>query len=207
VIEEEVLKALDNIKGDSPRANLIKHVKLMIEMCGYLNEDLQEAAELFRFTTYEFAARTCIRTLFSELEAKMFLIHELLLHMEAMSIIKLSPEEIVLLKEKSCSIGSSGKVTCSQKFIPFKENLLFTLDLCSRFLNRNAFRDTNDAKWKDVVALIKIRNRITHPKKLEDLEISSHEVDIFNRAQDWLRKAFQSMFIDPDLLEKLKGQI
>ena len=77
--------------------------------------------------------------------------------------------------------------------------LLFTLDLCSRFLNKNVFRDTNDKRWQDVLVLIQIRNRITHPKSLESLKISQHEVDVFNRAQDWLRKAFQTMFVDPSI--------
>jgi len=150
---EEVIEMLGQVKDDSPNANLIKHVKKMIDMSKCLNEDVQEAGELFRFTTYEFAARTCIRTLFSELEAKMFLFHELILHMHSLSIITLSPEEIMLLKEKACSVSASGKITTSQKFIPFKENLLFTLDLCSRFLNKNVFRDTNDKRWQDVLPL------------------------------------------------------
>lgn len=199
--KKQILKTLDNYKGDDPEANLIEHTKKMIEMMSQLNDDLQEAGELFRFSTYEFAARTCVRTLFSELEAKMFLLHELILHMQLLSMLELSPEEVLLLQERSCSIGNNGRITTSQKFIPFKENLLFTLDLSARFFNKNVFRDTNDPKWKDVLTLIQIRNRITHPKRKEDLKISTNEVTVFNNAQDWLRKVFQSMLIDPDLLE------
>ena len=138
--KKEILKTLDNFKGDDTKANLIRHIKKMIEMMSQLNDDLQEAGELFRFTTYEFAARTCIRTLFSELEAKMFLFHELLLHTRQLSKHDLSPEEILLLQERSCSIGSNGKITTSQKFIPFKNNLLFTLELAARFFNENVWR-------------------------------------------------------------------
>lgn len=190
-----------NHKDDDPKANLIRHTAKMIDLMSQLNDDLQEADELFRFTTYEFAARTCIRTLFSELEAKMFLFHELILHTQRLSKRELSPEEILLLQERSCTIGSNGKITTSQKFIPFKNNLLFTLDLAARFFNEKVFRDTNDPKWQDVLAMIEIRNRITHPKKMEYLKITQNEIDVFHNAQDWLRKAFQSMLSDPGSME------
>lgn len=204
---KEVLDILDSCKDDSPNFNLIKHTKKLIEMSSFLNEDLQEASELFRFTTHGFAARTCIRTLFSELEAKMFLLHELLLHMHTLSMIQLSPEEVIILKEQSCSVGSAGNIITSNKFIPFKENLLMTLSFSFRFFNKEVFRDTKDPRWQDVISLIQIRNRITHPKQMVDLQISEHEVKIFNSAQDWLRTAFQSLFVSPESFAKIKKTI
>lgn len=204
---KEVLDILDTCRKESPNINLIRHTRKMIEMSAYLNEDLREAAELFKFTTHGFAYRTCLRTLFSELEAKMFLFHELLLHMHDKSMLELSTEEILILKEQSCSVGHNGKIYTSQKFIPFKDNLLFTLSLSERFLNKDVFRDTTDPKWQDVLALIEIRNRITHPKKMSDLQISDREVKIFDRAQDWLRTAFETMLISPALLAKITAKL
>ena len=204
---KEVLNILDTCREDSPNISLIKHTRKMLEMSAYLNEDLQEAAELFKFTTHGFAYRTCLRTLFSELEAKMFLFHGLLLHMHDRSMLELSTEEIMILKEQSCSVGHNGKICTSQKFIPFKDNLLFTLSLSERFFNKDVFRDTNDPKWQDVLALIEIRNRITHPKNMSDLQISDREVKIFNRGQDWLRTAFETMFVNQALFKKISANL
>lgn len=188
--------------GDDPKATVIKHVTEMLKMAKCLNEDVEEAGELFRFVTHEFAARTCIRTLFSELEAKIFLLHKLVLALQPFSQDKLSPEETMLLKETLCSVGANGNITNSQKYIPFKNKLLFTLNLCAQRFNPNVYRDTSDPRWQDVLALIKIRNRITHPKSMNDLAISQHEVDTFNSGQEWLREAFGSMFFNPDLFIK-----
>jgi hypothetical protein len=82
-----------------------------------------------------------------------------------------------------------------------------TLSFSFRFFNKEVFKDTKNPRWQNVISLIQIRNRITHPKQMVDLQISEHEVKISNSAQDWLRTAFQSLFVSPESIAKIKKTI
>ncbi|RYX86744.1 hypothetical protein EON83_00765 [bacterium] len=45
--------------------------------------------------------------------------------------------------------------------------------------------DKNSQEWKDFVDSVKIRNRITHPKKFADININSHEFEKIRGATQW----------------------
>ena len=193
---DELVTTLNDLisKGNEDEAGFLTHIRELLELPKFLNEDLEEAAELFRFTTHDFAARTFIRTMAAEFEGKLFLLQQLLLQTNKLGKAKLEPEEIVILRGQTHSLRKNGEVYSSTKYLPFSENLLFTMRLVSRIFNESVFFDTSDSKWKDVRRFIAMRNRITHPKKMEDMHISEEEIDSLNRAQDWLRDSFTSVF-------------
>lgn len=194
--EDALLSTLNDLisKGTGEGIDFLIHIREMLELPKFLNGDLEEAVELFRFATPEFAARTFVRTMAAEFEGKLFLLQQLLLQMNKMGKAELEPEEIVLLRGQTYSLQQNGKPYSNAKYLPFAENLLFTMRLISNLFNKFVFFDTSDSNWQDVKRFIAIRNRITHPKRMEDMHISEAEIDSLNRAQDWLRRSFMSVF-------------
>lgn len=175
-------------------SEFLKLIRELLVLPRYLNEDLAEARELFRFATPEFAARTMVRTMAAEFEAKLYLLQQLLLQLHRKSSLDLKPEEIVLLQGKTYAIGHGGKVTSSPKFLKLQDSLLFTARVWSRCNKQAVFANTSDPRWQHVITYLKVRNRLMHPKQRADIDISEAEIESLNRAQDWLREYFQSFF-------------
>ena len=177
----------------------------MIELDRFVNEDLAEAVEFFRFGTRHFAIRTFVRTMAAEFETRLYLLQDFMLKLhEESANIKFAPEELAILKSETYVLRSNGQVQASVKFYPFKEHLLFTLKLfCKRF-NPKATPDTSGSGWQAVQAFVEIRNRLMHPKSMSDLTITEDEVDLINQAQDWLRNAFKALF-SPQMARGMKN--
>lgn len=184
----------DAVAKGGEGSEFLKLIRELMVLPRYLNEDLAEARQLFRFATHEFAARTMVRTMAAEFEAKLYLLQQLLLQLHRKDSINLKPEEIVLLQGQTYAIGHGGKVISSPKFLKFQDSLLFTAHVWSRCYKHTVFANTSDPRWQHVLTYLKVRNRLMHPKQRADLDISEAEIESLNRAQDWLREYFQSFF-------------
>lgn len=185
--------------------NWSRYVDEMLELDRFVNEDLAEAVEFFRFGTRDFAIRTFVRTMSAEFETRLFLLQDFMLKLqEETSNIKFSPEEVAMLRSETYGLRANGEIQTSIKFYPFKEHLLFTLKLFARRFNAKAMPDTGGTGWQAVQAFIEIRNRLMHPKSMSDLQISEDEVTTINKAQDWLRGSFKALF-SPEFARGMKS--
>ena len=168
----------------------------MLELIEVLHQDAAESLEFFRFGTHEFCVRVMVRALSAEFEARIYLLEHLLVGLNKATPDKfpLSSEEIQILKGQAVSIKKNGELTTSAKFHPFQERLLFTLKTAAKIINPAGHPDTSLHTWDAVQDFTRIRNRITHPKSLSDLEMSDKEIDQLNLAQDWIRNSLTAIF-------------
>lgn len=180
--------------GNSPEFSA--YVLAMMELQKTLNQDTDEAHELFRFATPEFCTRTIVRTMSAEFEAMIYFLAEFLVKLNCINseVFNLTPEELNVLKSESLTIKRNGDISITQKFYPFQERMLFVLKMAAKILNPDAMPNTDDSNWAKVKTFIKIRNRLTHPKSLSDLHITDNEVDDLNGAQDWVRTSVSALF-------------
>ena len=195
---------MDN-QPNSPE--LARYIKESVELQNILNEDTEKALEMFRFGTHEFCTRTMVRTMAAEFEARIFFLGEFLigLHETGDKSFILSVDEVHILKSTTLNIKKNGDISESQKFYPLKERLLFILKLAARIFNPKAMPNTSSNKWESVGKFVDIRNRLAHPKKMDDLNITEEEIDHINRAQDWIRGSMTAIFYFPEYkkIEKL----
>ncbi len=82
--------------------------------------------------------------------------------------------------------------------------MLFILKLASKVINPAATPDTKSKDWESVKRFVSIRNRLTHPKRLEDLHVTESEIDHLNRAQDWIRDSLTALFNAGEFGEAVK---
>ncbi len=188
-LDEVIEKA--EASGKDP--SILRTTRDLIVMGWDFEDDLQEARKLFETSNVDFAARTFLRTLASEFEARLHFLSEFLIHLNSDGK-NLSAEELFILKEISISLGRNGKITSSRRFYPFLDRLRFVLGCYESIYKVEIFYDKSDPRWKSVKRFIEIRNRITHPKSADDLWIDPEDYDHLNHAQDWIRKALKSAF-------------
>ena len=118
--------------------------------------------------------------------------------------ISVSAHEETVLRAEAPYIKGNGKLGTSSRFYASIDNLSFSLQLARKRFGDFVFCSKQDARWNSVLVFVDIRNRLTHPKRIQDLEISEKEVRALNEAQDWLREAFKSVFKHPAMVHAVK---
>jgi hypothetical protein len=166
----------------------------LISTIEILNDDLTESKELFEFATHEFTVRTMIRTMAALYEAKLYQLQQLLLHLRLIGKCSLCDSDLVLLKGKRPKVNSHGKVLESQQYLTFQESLDATARVWSKIYTLQSPPGTGHPNWKDVQEFVKIRNRLMHPKRQSDLEVSDVDIASLNRAIDWFGEYFNCFF-------------
>lgn len=155
-----------------------------------LIEDVQQATVLWGDRFDGFSRRIYIKTVFSFFEGMIQLMKSsCLLFNKISNSISLTEEEIVLLKEEQAYIKGNGSVGIRNSNVNLASNILFTLQCCNKVfsLEHEHEQDVTGQGWQDFNSAIKIRNRITHPQSLEDLEISKEDMRLLNSAADYFR--------------------
>lgn len=131
--------------------------------------------------------RTYVRSFISMVEGITYRTRQILLERQKSNIIRLNPEQIIVLAEISIELKDNGNMKKRQKFYDTRGMMLFTyklycelnnkLDIFKRYLSDNRFNDFDES--------LKMRNRITHPKSGKDTYINGEDIQIVMSAGEW----------------------
>lgn len=103
-------------------------------------------------------------------------------------------EEDLALSEMSYSVGEDGKVKAERKFV----SVTAGVRLASRMAKRadpSLAVDFGTSGWQELRDAIQVRNRITHPKSVRDVEIEDNDLAVCLGGFYWLMEAI------PDAME------
>ncbi|MCH8043609.1 MAG: hypothetical protein IID44_07805 [Planctomycetes bacterium] len=158
----------------------------------------------------QFMRRTLVRTVFSYVDASLFVLrqyaceyHEdysctLLAQVgpaETVPTLRkhfqriLTIEELCALRETTPQVGSDGKVRISPLFIKQKNAVRFTFSMYGKSCGLNVTPDYSDNRWKLFQDSINVRNRITHPKTVSNMSVTDDEVNAVVNACGWFFEA------------------
>lgn len=99
-----------------------------------------------------------------------------------------------------CSLGEDylieddGTVVTKEKKIRTIANILYSLRFAARVLNKTIDPCKID-KWPDVKPSIKIRDRITHPKHISDLNVTEEEMGMALNSIIWFMECLHTLEI------------
>jgi hypothetical protein len=131
-----------------------------------------------------FISRAAVRATFAFIEGVIYGLKPLLLSLEKIRpYLKL--EEIVILRERKYEPDNSGHVISNPARFEFKRNVLFTIRCFAKYMEIEMPLNTEDREWSDFLIAIKIRHRLMHPKRHDDLNISNEELMTVERAFFW----------------------
>lgn len=66
------------------------------------------------------------------------------------------------------------------------DNLRFTVRIVERVFDCNLNLSTGGKNWENFITSVEIRNRVTHPKSMQEFEISNDEIIIVRNVCNWL---------------------
>jgi len=175
--------------------------KDFVGMLTILSMDLMETYE--RLQTDPFhqpARRTWVRTFCSQVEAFAFGTKQMLASFGEFPWIKLTPHDVLLLREETYEIANNGDVKLkTERFVPIQTNLKFVARIAARALEFEYELDTNGEGWRALVTTFAVRNRLVHPKAAVDLIVTDDELKIVNKAQDWFQAMHRELWQKIDL--------
>lgn len=137
--------------------------------------------------------RIAIRSIFASIEALCSLIMAfslplLIKKLETNPKFSKDPEvffKVCALSDMSYIINDKGEIKIEPLRSPMKNKLLFALSTLA-FLYDVKLNPKKVVGWEKFLKAIKIRNRITHPATLEDLNVSKNDYEIVVDGLKWV---------------------
>jgi hypothetical protein len=138
----------------------------------------------------DFYYRTATRQAFADLESRLFQFHQILLAFNALESCQVSREEEILLSEKNYRINDKGEVETRTQYARVADNLLFVFKILCRIDARISPIDKSGPEWKDFKTATQIRDRLTHPRLAECLNIDQEKFEVVFATAKWLDSIF-----------------
>lgn len=129
--------------------------------------------------------RSLVRALFALIEADVFNRKRIALRLCDEGFVSFSIAELALLREEQYVLDDKGLAKTNQKFLRLSDNLKFAIHSFVKAADIKHNIPTGTREWKAFQRSIKIRNRITHPKDPNDLDINEEEFQQIKATFNW----------------------
>ena len=118
--------------------------------------------------------RSAVSALFAGIEGSIFVLKQVFHDIPEFKS-KLSEDEFFLLCDKTPMLSDKGEVFQRDTFIRLAPNVRFFERISNRLLRTN-LDIVNSKNWEKFKQAINVRNRITHPKSMDDMVVSKEEL-------------------------------
>jgi hypothetical protein len=159
-----------------------------------LNSDLDAALDYGRQANAPYAQRALVRAHFALVEGLSFQLRQIsIASLEGTNF--LTPVELVLLKEERHSVDEKGRPKTTEQYLPFPQSLLFAIRCYVQIHGADFQPDLGGSGWSAMRKATEIRNKVTHPKSAESLELSDDDLHTFVDAAAWWKSTMLAMFV------------
>jgi len=154
--------------------------------CVLLNDAKHAEAHLQSDT----ARRHYVRAVFAYIEGLGFRLKRVVLARHASGLCKLLPPEIALLREESYDLDDKGVPHIRAAHLKLTRNLRFAFEQYAKAYGMAGTLAVDAPGWRALLAAAEIRNRLMHPKSVQDIEVTEDEAKVVKAALDWFTAEF-----------------
>lgn len=151
---------------------------------GILGYDAVDAMERMKENDCQSSRRDFVRSAFAAIEGWLWEYRQSI-QSTIGSVRDLSPLEESAFAETSYTISDSGKLREQVRFVPMTVMLRFITRIAEAECGEQLI-DFSSADWTNFNQAIGARNRITHPKAVQDLTLSDADIAAVQAALLWL---------------------
>ena len=151
--------------------------------------DIEESLKLAEASgDSPFARRTYVRSFFAAVEGWFNIIATILLLEPILHRVPLTSGEVAVLSDESYEVDEKGAVLArSARFVPLYRRVRLAFALTARTSGSDYVLDVSGRGWKAFRHAIEIRNRLMHPKSIDDLAVTDVEMKTILEAQLWFQ--------------------
>jgi hypothetical protein len=136
----------------------------------------------------QFWRRATVRVIFAAIEGEMYFLKRIALEQAALFGVQFTPGEISFLREEVYELNDKGSVVPQRAKISFIKNVRFALEMYARSAKLTSRADYSGQGWEYLRKSIKVRDRLMHPKNVQELHITRDEVADALEASTWFEK-------------------
>lgn len=172
-----------------------EHLQLTFKLWHSTISELESMQDFFTVQKInnQFYRRAFIRNVFSIIETYLYVTKELI---KNKLIIDKTSEitwaDLAILNEKKAFLDTQGKVNIKDDFQKFEPSLKFTLNTFANIFD-SVLPNYGDSNFEKLKKLSKRRNDITHPKSLENLNVSDQEIEDTISMFSWFIKTHSTI--------------
>lgn len=148
-----------------------------------------------------FDRRNLIRTFFTLVEGDTFyrkrlalMVHDTTLSLAEPPHAVFSPQELMLLQDLSPELSTKGTVRVSQKFLRLSDNVRFSFAAAAKAFGADFQLDVAREGWQAFRNALDVRHRLTHPKSIDDLEVTERDLLNLAVAVKWYFESLADLF-------------
>jgi len=160
-----------------------------IPLLNPLFSDLVECEEMLVKSDSPFARRTFVRATFAFHEALIYWLRNLVIEGLASRALvsgNIEVTKLILLQDSLYRPNKQGKIESDANRIPLQNLCAFTLRTAAECACVNPGSWFSDNGWEEFRNALKVRHRVTHPKRVEDLDIADDEMGSVRESHRWL---------------------
>lgn len=153
-----------------------------------LSEDLKLCSEEADKTKSQFWRRAYARALFAYIEGLTYLKKLQAYYAHKTGKAEYTKAELAVILEETYELNSKGEATERTTFNNIDKNIRFAFQVYAQIYGLDFQLDCSDHRWDAFKKAVKIRNRVTHPKRLSDLTITDADMQTLDDALVWYAK-------------------
>jgi len=184
-MDQKELEQLNNV------LNLWNILEFDVQNTSPTEEDVEGSDSEFKS---QMKMRSYVRAVFSFIEGVTYSFKQALLVSPRISVLEI--EERVILKEVTVELDDEGKTKSRDVFLRTKGNVRFTLEMWQKVHSTSYQIDFGDNNWRIFGQSIGIRNRIVHPKSVQDAAVSPLDFATAGLAYSWFSRNSHHLLMD-----------
>ena len=153
-----------------------------------LFNDLLDCEDLLAKADTQFARRTFFRASFAFIEAQLYWFRTLIAQRIAHDNLlerRADVTTLALLFDAYGRPDKRGRVRLESNRVPFLNRCAFVLRTAAVHAGIDPESFFSDNGWNEIQRALRVRHRITHPQKPEDLDVTDSEVYSLREAHRW----------------------
>ncbi|MDH5217575.1 MAG: hypothetical protein OEX19_07760 [Gammaproteobacteria bacterium] len=152
--------------------------------------DIEKCVLLLDKEDSQFYRRTYVRALFAYLEGFAYMTRQFAIEMDQITYKRFGVmdwDRHFLLHDEIPSIGNNGKITKQSNRVSFIDHFAFSLKAHADVVGYKG-DILADNGWQSLKGALKIRHRLTHPKKSVDVQVTDEDIQLCKSGYNWFSK-------------------
>jgi len=165
------------------------NIRYYADFFDVLVADCREAAEIWGKECTPYSRRAYVKAVFSFIDGNTYRLNQLWLDCHQAGVFALT--KLQINKLHGYKFGENGRKLPLKSSILDSVKLSFSVPSKARGIDNPL--NTIGNEWCIFKEAVRIRNRLTHPKSVNDLEVSLDEIKIIESACDFYRQSTRAL--------------
>ena len=160
----------------------LKHLDDIVRV---FQDDFEICVQTHHEHEIQFWRRAFVRTVFAFIEGTTASMKRIAADSYHQPDARFSLAELALVAEEAYELNDKGEAVTLPAKIPVTKNIRFAFNVFARTYSINYQLKVDDNRWADLKAGLKVRDRLMHPKRVEDLVVSDEDLALVRSAAYW----------------------